>query len=56
MAQFKEAEARLYANVYVCKKCESKSRYPTSKILAGKGSCLKCGSKYLRGVRKIAKK
>ena len=56
MATFPEAEARLYKNVYICRKCEGKSRYPIGKVLAGKATCLKCGSKYLRGVRKISKK
>lgn len=56
MATFKEAEARLFQNVYVCRKCESRSRYPIGKVLAGKAVCLKCRSKYLRPVRKISKK
>jgi len=56
MASFPEAEARLFANVYICKKCKRKSRFPIGKVLAGKGSCLRCKSKHIRGVRKISKK
>lgn len=56
MATFQEAEARLYNNVYICRKCEGKSRYPIGKVLAGKAVCLQCKSKYIRQVRKIAKK
>jgi ribosomal protein L40E len=56
MAVFEEAEARLYKNVYVCRKCKRKSRFPIGKILAGKGVCLRCSSKHLRPVRKISKK
>lgn len=56
MATFPEAEARLYKNVFVCKRCESKTKVPISKILAGKGVCRKCGYDRLRPVRKIAKK
>lgn len=56
MAVFPEAEARLYKNVFVCRRCESKIRVPMGKILAGKGTCRKCSSNRLRPVRKIAKK
>ena len=56
MATFPEAEARLYTNIYVCRKCENKVRVPISKFLNGKGVCRKCDSKQLRPVRKISKK
>ncbi len=56
MGTFKEAEARLYEDIYVCKKCESKVRVPISKFLAGKAVCRKCGHKGLRPVRRISKK
>jgi len=55
MASFPEAEARLFKNVYVCRKCESKIKIPISKVLAGKGVCRKCNSKQLRPIRKISK-
>ncbi len=56
MAQFAEAEARLYTNVYVCRKCESKVKVPISKVLAGKAVCRACKSKQMRPVRKRSKK
>lgn len=53
MARFPEAEARLFANVYVCMNC-------SAKIRAGKGhkpdKCRKCNSKRLRAKNKIVKK
>ena len=56
MGTFPEAENRLYKNIYVCRICESKTRIPINKILAGKGVCRSCGSKKLRPVRKRSKK
>ena len=52
MAKFPEAEARLFKNIFVCRKCKSKIRAPTLKVLAGKIKCRKCGYKILRTVRK----
>ena len=56
MAQFPEAEARLFQNVYICRKCEKKTKFPIGKVLAGKAVCRSCKSKKLRPVRKISKK
>ncbi|MCA9458974.1 MAG: 50S ribosomal protein L40e [Nanoarchaeota archaeon] len=56
MAIFKEAENRLFDKVYICRKCESKTKIPISKVLVGKGVCRKCSGKDLRPVRKISKK
>lgn len=56
MGTFKEAEARLYESMYVCRKCEKKTRIPINKILGGKGVCRKCKAKELRPVRKKSKK
>ncbi len=52
MVKFPEAEARLFKNVFVCRKCKSKIKAPTLKVLAGKIKCRKCNSKILRTVRK----
>jgi len=52
MAKFKEAEARMFRNIFVCRKCKSKIRSSMMKVLAGKVSCRKCGSKALRPIRK----
>ncbi|MBU0471659.1 MAG: 50S ribosomal protein L40e [Nanoarchaeota archaeon] len=52
MAKFPEADARLFHNIFVCKKCKSKIRAPNLKVFAGKVACRKCGAKALRTVRK----
>lgn len=52
MVKFPEAEARLFRNIFICRKCESKIRASNMKVIAGKIRCRKCGSKILRPVRK----
>ena len=52
MVKFPEAEARFFKNMFVCRKCKSKLRAPNLKVLQGKVSCRKCGSKALRPVRR----
>ena len=56
MGTFKEAEARLYQNQYICKQCETKTKQAIGKVLAGKAVCRKCKSNRIRPVRKRAKK
>lgn len=51
MAKFPEAIARLYRNVYVCKKCKTKIRSQPRKVLLKKVKCRKCGSKALRPMK-----
>ncbi|MFH1132982.1 MAG: hypothetical protein V1735_00675 [Nanoarchaeota archaeon] len=52
MVKFPEAERHLFKNVFVCKKCKSKMRASNMKVIAGKVSCRKCKSPYLRQVKK----
>ncbi len=52
MAKVPEAEARIFHNVFVCKKCKSKIRAPVLKVAEQKVKCRKCGSKALRPKRK----
>jgi len=52
MAKIEEAEARLFRNIFVCRKCKSKIRASAMKVSLGKVSCRKCGNKALRPVRK----
>jgi ribosomal protein L40E len=52
MAKFQEAHNRLFANVFVCKKCKQKQRSKMIKILQNKVLCRKCGCKSLRPKRK----
>ncbi len=46
------AQARLFANVFVCKNCSHKTRTQAIRILQGKIRCRKCGSKAFRTIRK----
>lgn len=39
---------RLFKNVFVCMKCNSKVRATPFKVRAGKVKCRKCGSSQLR--------
>ncbi|MDP2908497.1 MAG: hypothetical protein Q8N77_01695 [Nanoarchaeota archaeon] len=52
MAKIPEAQARLYRNVFVCKRCKTKVRAPNIKILQGKIKCRRCNSHAFRAVRK----
>lgn len=52
MVKFPEAEARLFRNIYVCKKCKGVVRAPAMKVLAKEVKCRKCGSRVLRPKRK----
>lgn len=56
MGTFKEAEARLFNDVYVCQRTGKKMRLPINKFLTGKYSVRKGMSKYLRPVRRNSKK
>lgn len=52
MAKIPEADARMFKNIFVCRKCKSKIRASPMKITSGKVVCRKCGAKTLRPVRK----
>jgi len=52
MVKFHEADARMFRNVFVCKRCKTKIRASNMKVIQGKISCKKCGRKALRAVRK----
>jgi len=52
MVKFPEAKARLYTNMFVCRKCKSKIRSTPLKVIQKKVKCRKCGSSALRPVRK----
>ena len=52
MVKFPEATARLFRNIYVCKKCKSKIRAQPLKVIQKRISCRKCGHKDLRPVKK----
>ena len=46
------AQARLFGNLFVCKKCSHKIRTQATRVLSGKVRCRKCGSNALRPIRK----
>ena len=52
MVKFPEAEARLFRNKFVCKRCKAVIRAPNLKVLSGNVKCRRCNSKSLRPVRK----
>jgi ribosomal protein L40E len=52
MAKIIEASNRLFKNVFVCKKCQTKIRAGPQKILMGKVRCRKCGKSAFRPLRK----
>lgn len=52
MAKFVEAEARLFKNKFVCRKCKSVIKAPNIKVLARKVKCRRCSNKTMKPVRK----
>jgi len=52
MAKIPEAQNRLFKNVFVCKKCQSKRKAEPLKILEGKVKCRKCQKKSFRPLKK----
>ena len=52
MVKFPEAEARMFKNKFVCRKCRSVINATTMKIMEGKISCRKCGSHVFKPKRK----
>ena len=52
MAKIPEAQNRLFKNVFVCKKCQSKLKTEPLKVLEGKAKCRKCAGKSFRPLKK----
>ncbi|MCW8965508.1 MAG: 50S ribosomal protein L40e [Candidatus Pacearchaeota archaeon] len=52
MAKIPEAQNRLFKNVFVCKKCQSKRKAKTLQVLTEKVKCRKCGKKAFRPLKK----
>lgn len=50
--KFKEAEDRLFKNVFVCGKCGTKRRTSPAKVKEGKIKCRRCGYGHLRPKKK----
>jgi len=52
MAKIQEATNRLFKNVFVCKKCQTKTRANPIRILEGKVTCRKCKKRVFRPIKK----
>lgn len=52
MAKFPEADARLFKNKFVCRKCKSTVKTTNLRVLAGKVKCANCNNRTLRPARK----
>jgi ribosomal protein L40E len=52
MAKIAAAQARLFKNVFVCKKCKSKIRADSRRVITGSVKCRKCGGKAFKPKRK----
>jgi len=52
MGKIPEAEARLFKNIFVCKKCKTRVKATMTQILKGEIRCKKCGSKRFKPKRK----
>ena len=52
MAKFPEAMDRRFKNMFVCRRCKTKIKAPTLKVIAGQIKCRKCDSKVLRPIKK----
>ncbi|MBS3136437.1 50S ribosomal protein L40e [Candidatus Woesearchaeota archaeon] len=52
MTRFPEAEARKFRNIFVCRRCKSKIRSSSMKVIQGKITCRKCGGRALRTIKK----
>ncbi|MEK6907611.1 MAG: 50S ribosomal protein L40e [Nanoarchaeota archaeon] len=52
MVKFPEANARLFYNIFVCKRCKTKIRSRPIKIIQKEVVCRRCNSKSFRAVRK----
>ncbi len=52
MAKIQEATDRLFKNVFVCKRCKTKIRAHSIKIISKKVKCRKCGGKNFRAIKK----
>ena len=52
MAKIMEAQNRMFKNVFVCKRCSSKIKANSTKILEGKVKCRKCRGNSFRPLRR----
>jgi ribosomal protein L40E len=53
--KFPEAEARLFARVYICMHCGARIKADAMKVKAGKIKCRKCRRRELRPIKRERK-
>jgi hypothetical protein len=52
MAKIKEAQNRMFKDIFVCKNCQTKIRADPQKIIKGKVRCRKCKKRAFRPLKK----
>ncbi len=52
MVKFPEAIARLFKNVFVCRKCASKVHAPNMAVIQGRVKCRRCKKMALRPIKR----
>jgi len=52
MAKIPAAQARMFKNTFLCKRCGAKVRVQARKILEGKVQCRRCRKKAFRAAKK----
>ena len=52
MAKFAEADARIFRNKFVCRRCKSVIRAPSRKIILGDVKCRRCSRHIFKPKRK----
>lgn len=52
MAKFPEATARMFQNVFICRKCKTKLRVNPQKVLRKEVKCRNCQGRVFRAAKK----
>ena len=52
MAKIPAAQSRLFKNIFICKRCSTKVRADSRKIIEGRVKCRACAGKAFRQKRK----
>ncbi|RDD52210.1 50S ribosomal protein L40e [Nanoarchaeota archaeon NZ13-N] len=48
-----EVKARLFNNIFICRRCKARIRADPTKVREGKVRCRRCGSKNLRPKKQV---